>query len=145
MQVNGNTENLIDFSKPEKSLVVETFGKRNALKGFYILDLAQKSSFKMAISSPFHDLTLLKGRAIDNEIRINDISVSRTHASLSVANDQVFFNDFDSKFGSLILLRKPMNLRLCTGLLPLQIGRTVFKIFPSWDSQAADALCCKSM
>ena len=82
---------------------------------------------------------------MDNEIRINDISVSRNHAVLNFIDNKVFFNDYNSKFGSLILLRKPMNLKLSARVLPLQIGRTVFKIRSSWDSQAAEAFCCKSM
>jgi hypothetical protein len=47
MEINGKKENLIDFVKPQQSIILETFGKKNSLKGFYILNLQNKSTFKM--------------------------------------------------------------------------------------------------
>ena len=47
MDVYGKSQNLIDYIKPEKCLILESFGKKNALKGLYILNLMSKSIFKM--------------------------------------------------------------------------------------------------
>ena len=47
MDVYGKSQNLIDYIKPEKCLILESFGKKNALKVLYILNLMSKSIFKM--------------------------------------------------------------------------------------------------
>jgi len=55
---------------------------------------------------------------------VNDISVSRLHAELKCINGKFYLSDLNSKFGTLMLVRKPLELKADTGLT-LQAGRTV--------------------
>lgn len=69
------------------------------------------------------------GRGHDSEIRITDISVSRTHAFFrkSTRGDYLL-EDNSSKFGTLVQVRKPY-------MLPMnfpnyvQLGRSILEIF----------------
>ena len=45
------------------------------------------------------------GRGHESEVRVNDISVSRLHASLKYHPDGFYIVDNKSKFGSLVLTR----------------------------------------
>jgi len=56
-------------------------------------------------------------------LRENDISVSRLHAFIKYENGQFVVIDNNSKFGTLVLLRK--NYRIEKKKIALQIGRTV--------------------
>lgn len=62
------------------------------------------------------------GRGHDSDVRINDISVSRLHASILFSNGQITLKDLKSKFGTLGLLKDDIEVKekkIC-----LQIGRT---------------------
>lgn len=48
--------------------------------------------------------TLKIGRGKDLDIRISDISVSRTHSYLKIENKKVKIFDNRSKFGTLVLI-----------------------------------------
>jgi len=56
-------------------------------------------------------------------LRENDISVSRLHAFIRLHNGEFLITDNNSKFGTLVLLRK--NYELERKKIALQIGRTV--------------------
>ena len=51
------------------------------------------------------------GRGHDTDIRITDISVSRRHAYLSLDQGDLFLIDNGSKFGTLVDLREPIELK----------------------------------
>jgi len=73
------------------------------------------------------------GRGHDSDVRINDISVSRTHSCLTLTNKKVLLKDLKSKFGTLILVQKELEIT-DVKKLSLQIGRSYFEAtFP----------CCK--
>ena len=65
---------------------------------------------------------MLQGRGHETDVRINDISVSRTHALLTLSNNKIFIKDLKSKFGTLILVQD--DLEMSEKPLYLQIGRT---------------------
>ena len=67
---------------------------------------------------------LIIGRGHDSDIRINDISVSRKHAILKYNIDEgtLLLRDLKSKFGTLILIKKPLLIK--EKKIHLQIGRT---------------------
>jgi len=53
------------------------------------------------------------GRGHDAEVRVTDISVTRTHAKLRKSNKGYFIiEDNKSKFGTLALIRSPILLSL---------------------------------
>ena len=67
------------------------------------------------------------GRGHDTHLRINDISVSRRHASLEYREDGFYIVDYQSKFGTLVLLSDDVPVPEDTHQT-LQIGRTVVTI-----------------
>ena len=87
--------------------------------GIFVMSLANKKAFKL-------------GRGHDSDIRITDVSISRWHASISVKEDGKFvIEDNNSKFGTLIALRKPVAYSegfLTNPPLLVQSGRTLFKM-----------------
>jgi pSer/pThr/pTyr-binding forkhead associated (FHA) protein len=61
--------------------------------------------------SPSHNMRSFRlGRGHDSDLRINDISVSRCHAVIKFKNDGFYLSDNMSKFGTLILIRKNLEL-----------------------------------
>jgi len=65
---------------------------------------------------------LLWEEAMKTDVRINDISVSRTHAVISLSNNKIFIRDLKSKFGTLVLIQE--ELEVTENPICLQIGRT---------------------
>jgi predicted component of type VI protein secretion system len=63
------------------------------------------------------------GRSNDTDVRINDISVSRSHCCLSFTNKKIFLKDMKSKFGTLLLVQGEIELS-STKKMSLQVGRT---------------------
>ena len=64
------------------------------------------------------------GRGHESDVRINDISVSRSHAKLkcNTSEGTLLLRDLKSKFGTLILIKKPLKIK--EKKIHLQIGRT---------------------
>lgn len=64
------------------------------------------------------------GRGHESDVRINDISVSRSHALLKYNKDsgRLLLRDLRSKFGTLVLLKRPIEIK--EKKIQLQIGRT---------------------
>ena len=64
------------------------------------------------------------GRGHESDVRINDISVSRKHAILKYNSEDgtLLLKDLKSKFGTLILIKKPLMIK--EKKIHLQIGRT---------------------
>ena len=64
------------------------------------------------------------GRGHESDVRINDISVSRSHACLKYDSNTggLLLRDLRSKFGTLVLLKKPLTIK--EKKIHLQIGRT---------------------
>ncbi len=51
------------------------------------------------------------GRANDQDVRINDISVSRQHATIHFADDKFKIKDNLSKFGTLIQIQNQIEIK----------------------------------
>ncbi len=70
------------------------------------------------------DQKITLGRGHESDVRINDISVSRTHAVLifNQATGKICIRDLKSKFGTLTLIKG--NLQVKDKKIHLQIGRT---------------------
>jgi pSer/pThr/pTyr-binding forkhead associated (FHA) protein len=64
------------------------------------------------------------GRGHESEVRVNDISVSRTHAIIKYQPDGIYIEDNRSKFGTLVLLKDVFPLEK-EFTYAFQIGRTV--------------------
>ena len=71
-----------------------------------------------------YNIKLNLGRGHESHIMINDGSVSRLHCIFTIENKNIFLEDNNSKFGTLILVQTP-TLKLIENLpLYIQIGRT---------------------
>ena len=67
------------------------------------------------------------GRGHDSNVVFSDISVSRTHCIFTLEGKNVFIQDNDSTFGTLLLIQSP-KIKLVENLpLYIQIGRTFFQ------------------
>jgi len=69
---------------------------------------------------------IIMGRGHDCDVRINDISVSRTHSYIMLNKEKIYLHDFKSKFGTLVLLQN--EIEASENKLSLQIGRTLAEI-----------------
>ena len=106
---------LIDLQKPSEAdyIILESLNqmKENCnIKSIHVIQLTGD------------ELTI--GRGHESDVRINDISVSRKHAILKYNNEEgtLLLRDLKSKFGTLILIKKPLLIK--EKKIHLQIGRT---------------------
>jgi hypothetical protein len=117
---------LIDLEKPLNSdyIVLESLNqmKENCnIKSIHVIQLTGE------------ELTV--GRGHESDVRINDISVSRSHAKLkyNLNDGTLLLRDLKSKFGTLILIKKPLKIK--EKKIHLQIGRTYIE---AWLMSMAD-------
>lgn len=107
----GKRINVVDYDTPETKFVALETISSNQARVLHVVNLEAKNVFRM-------------GRGNDSDVRISDISVSRTHALLrSNERGECFLEDANSKFGTLLLLKTP--LKLTTEPVSLQAGRTM--------------------
>ncbi|CAD8196304.1 unnamed protein product [Paramecium pentaurelia] len=72
----------------------------------------------------FKDLTTLTvGRGHESNVKISEITISRTHLAFVVRNDKLYIEDKNSKFGTLIKLQKARRIEKNETLF-LQSGRS---------------------
>ena len=70
------------------------------------------------------NIKLKIGRGHDANLTLTDISVSRVHSIITIENKNIYLEDNNSKFGTLVLVQTP-TLKLIENLpLFIQIGRT---------------------
>ena len=108
---------LIDFSNEYDSyLSLESLTlDKHKNKFIYVVSLAKSGKIKA-------------GRGSEANILLSDISVSRIHCFLVVENKNVFIEDNNSKFGTLVLMQNN-RLKLSQELpLFVQVGRTFCQI-----------------
>lgn len=106
---------LIELQKPTNCnyIILESLNqmKENCnIKSIHVIQLADE------------EITI--GRGHESDVRINDISVSRSHAKLKYNSEDgtLLLRDLKSKFGTLVLLKKPLTIK--ERKIHLQIGRT---------------------
>lgn len=111
---DGTNYNLIDYSKPKDKnyIILESLNQvkeNNNYKSIHVITLDEGSKVVM-------------GRGHDADVRINDISVSRLHGTISLFESKLFLKDLNSKFGTLALIQRDfecLRKKVC-----LQIGRS---------------------
>ena len=127
---NGKKYNVSEF-KPdyENYFIFESLTlDKNRNKYIYIVALNENED------------KIYLGRDRECNVLFSDISVSRTHCIFSIENNNIYLNDNDSTFGTLVLM-KAESIKLIENLpLYIQIGRTFFKILPK--IQKLNFLCC---
>ena len=109
-----DTFDLIDITLPTSNyIVLESLNqmKENCnIKSIHVITLT--------------DDPITIGRGHESDVRINDISVSRSHATLKYdsTTGKLLLKDLKSKFGTLVLLKRPIEIQ--TSKIHLQLGRT---------------------
>lgn len=109
----NNLYEILDFkSEFENYFTVESLTiDKNNTRFIYVVNLDNNVRLKI-------------GRGHDAHLILSDISVSRVHSLLTIENKNIYIEDNNSKFGTLILVQCP-TLRLIEDLpLYIQIGRT---------------------
>jgi hypothetical protein len=72
------------------------------------------------------DSSYYLGRGNDSDVRISDISVSRSHAKICLKDNNYYLEDTGSKFGTLVLAKERIELDLEHKVI--QIGRSLVNI-----------------
>jgi hypothetical protein len=76
------------------------------------------------------------GRSIYSDLKIVDLTVSRTHCKIQLIGSKFLIKDKNSKFGTLIEISKEIKVK--NSEINLQIGRSVLKIIEKYPFK-----CCK--
>lgn len=113
--VNENIYDLIDIDRPRDKnyIILESLNQmkdNNNIKSIHVIILEEQNKIVM-------------GRGHESDVRINDISVSRSHAILTFKNGKICIRDLKSKFGTLVLIKKDLQI-FEKKTIQLQIGRT---------------------
>jgi len=88
--------------------------QQHTSKGLHVISLADNKLLKF-------------GRGHESDIRIADVSISRFHASVRFQNGRFLLEDHNSKFGTLVCMRKPRALEPGSSL-SIQVGRSVLSL-----------------
>ena len=113
----GKRWNLVDLKRPEDTttpyIILESLNsEKNSSRTIHTVTInSDKRSFQL-------------GRGHESDLRINDISVSRRHASIEYRDDGWYVVDFQSKFGTLALLSDKVVIKE-NPHQTVQIGRTI--------------------
>lgn len=105
---------IMQFDRPEKNYMILESIKSAPAKVVHVFDL-RYSEFKV-------------GRSVETDMKIADISVSRTHSFFKVINNKIVVEDNGSKFGTLVKLQRPVDLLSVKGEFNstiFQVGRTL--------------------
>lgn len=87
--------------------------QQHATRGLHVISLAEK--------------VLKLGRGHESDVRIADVSISRCHATIRFNRGHFVLEDNNSKFGTLVAMKKPRLLE--PGMsLSIQMGRTVLAL-----------------
>jgi pSer/pThr/pTyr-binding forkhead associated (FHA) protein len=99
-------------------------------KNYMVIESITSTTSKTIHVMNFDASPLIKvGRAQVAEVRITDISVSRHHSTLKLCRDgSISLNDNYSKFGTLLLINRPLAIIPSEEGTYLQIGRTMLSL-----------------
>jgi hypothetical protein len=144
---------LVNLNRPQEDhIVLEALSKEQTKNNdIYILNFKDKNplmivkiKFSNWISYLNFQYLLLKGRSYDCDFKISDISVSRVHALLkNYKNMELYIEDCQSKFGTLIYNKKCFPLQYMGDNYSLQIGRTFLQISLFRIDKSISDICCK--
>lgn len=114
------------------SILIEILSKEEkaVVRGIHIANFSLGKSLKL-------------GRGNDCEIRINDISVSRHHATLHYdsSSHTFWFEDNSSKFGALLRRRSTLIKDDRNAPADMQVGRTIFHFAVEAEKRSYFASC----
>ena len=126
-------ENLPDFIRHKGTLYnILQFDDETNNDNYMVLDTVSPDHMnnRYRYIVKFDENNMLKvGRGLEVQLMLSDISVSRVHTIFRIVNgDRVVMEDFNSKFGTLVLLQCPAMEILQGQMLTVQVGRSYFEI-----------------
>lgn len=92
--------------------------QQHTTRGLHVISLADK--------------VLKLGRGHESDVRIADVSISRCHATICFQNGHFLLQDNNSKFGTLVAMKKPRMIELGVPI-SIQMGRTVLALSAQQD------------
>eukprot|EP00913_Durusdinium_trenchii_P004143 g3838.t1 len=87
---------------------------RHSSRGLHVVSLAETKLLKL-------------GRGHESNVRIADVSISRCHATIRYQKGSFALEDHNSKFGTLVAMKKPRPLDHGSAV-SIQVGRTVLSL-----------------
>ena len=105
---------IMQFDKPDDNYMILESIKSAPAKVVHVFDL-RYDEFKV-------------GRSVDTDMKIADISVSRTHSFIKIREGRIVVEDNGSKFGTLVKIQRPVDLLNVKGDVSstlFQVGRTL--------------------
>jgi predicted component of type VI protein secretion system len=108
---------IVEIDRPTCAyLMLEVLSKdRTMARGIHIIKMENKTNIRL-------------GRGHDSDIRITDISVSRCHALIKLDKGKFYLEDNNSKFGTLVNIRKSFPITGMYNNVSLQVGRTLITV-----------------
>ena len=126
-----------DKNKPKKSIEVKgdlnIFNKKNKESNNYIIFDSltpgrQDNKYRYLVKFDKNNVMKI-GRALEMQLILNDISVSRSHCQLKLEDDgTIILEDNNSKFGSLVLIQSESIEILRGQTLTIQVGTNYLNI-----------------
>lgn len=111
--LNGERVSIVNFPKIEAPFIIlENMGGLN--RGLHVVSMEERKELRL-------------GRGHESDMRIADVSISRYHATIRFADGEFILEDHNSKFGTLVALRKVQFVEPSHSL-GVQVGRTVLGI-----------------
>jgi hypothetical protein len=111
---------ILEYEEPQNEpfIMLESYpkegSKNETQKSIYVCKTRNKNNLKM-------------GRGESNDLRVNDISISRKHSEINIKDGQLYIKDVSSKFGTLLLVKSPEDINKSIKEVGVyQIGRSVF-------------------
>ncbi|CEL91624.1 unnamed protein product [Vitrella brassicaformis CCMP3155] len=83
-------------------------------RGLHVISMAEKKILKL-------------GRGHESDVRIADVSISRYHATIRFVNDNFVLEDHNSKFGTLVAIRKSHVVDVDSPV-SVQVGRSAISL-----------------
>jgi hypothetical protein len=118
--VHSGTERLPLVEMPQTTppfIVLENMvrdSQQHAGRGLHVISLAENKLLKL-------------GRGHESDVRIADVSISRCHATIRFQRGHFVLEDHNSKFGTLVAMKKPRALE-ASSAISIQVGRTVLSL-----------------
>lgn len=116
ISMGENVIELVEIPKPPaRYIILEALRReQGGYRGIHVISLYSKDSARF-------------GRSMECELKVSDISVSRSHAVFKLVNGKFYVEDTKSKFGSLVQIKRPIPLEFYP-TLSVQVGRSLLNI-----------------
>lgn len=127
---NGTDIEIAKINKPESSyMILEEIQGDESCYALHVID-----TDKIPINI---------GRSRYCELKINDMSVSKIHATIELVNGKFYIRDNYSKFGTLIFLDKPIAIKKNKQRF-VQVNNTFIslKVYEEWSIRDFFRFCC---